>query len=161
MAGSLNRVMLIGNLGKDPETRHFEGGGMLVKFPIATSETYTNRNGERVTQTEWHNVVITRKGLAEVCEKYLKKGHKIFLEGRLKTRSWTDDAGNIRYATEVNGENMTMLTSREEAQALQNKQGGSETGYTPPPPAAKPTQAQEPPAAEGFKLDEKEDDLPF
>lgn len=152
--------MLIGNLGKDPEARHFEGGGMLVKFPVATSETYTNRNGERVTQTEWHNVVITRKGLAEVCEKYLKKGHKIYLEGRLKTRSWTDDAGNTRYATEVNGDNMTMLTSREEAQALQDKQGSTDTGYTPPP-AANPTQTQESPVTEGFKLDEQDDDLPF
>jgi len=159
MSGSLNKVMLIGNLGKDPETRHFEGGGMLVKFPLATSETYTNRAGERVTTTEWHNVVITRKGLADVCDKYLKKGFKIFLEGKIKTRSWTDDSGNTRYATEINGENMTILTSREEAQAMQGRQSSNDQGYTPPQDnSSKPAQSQ---VNEGFHLDEEDDDLPF
>lgn len=159
MSGSLNKVLLIGNLGKDPETRHFEGGGMLVKFPLATSETYTNRAGERVTTTEWHNVVITRKGLADVCDKYLKKGFKVFLEGKIKTRSWTDDTGNTRYATEINGENMTILTSREEANAMMGKQGGNEQGYTPP--ATQSLRSEESHVNEGFQLDDQEDDLPF
>ena len=88
MAGTLNKVMLIGNLGKDPEIMHFENGGSLVKFPLATSETYTNREGQRVTNTEWHNVVINAKGLVDVAHKYLKRGHKVYLEGRIKTRKW-------------------------------------------------------------------------
>lgn len=158
MSGSLNKVMLIGNLGKDPETKHFEGGGMLVKFPIATSETYTNRAGEKVTQTEWHNVVITRKGLADICERYLKKGHKIYLEGRLKTRSWTDDTGNTRYMTEVSGDNMTILTSREEASSMQERQEGG-SGYTPPSTAPAPSQKEL--DTNGFKIEEEDDDLPF
>lgn len=158
MSGSLNKVMLIGNLGKDPETKHFEGGGMLVKFPIATSETYTNRGGERVTQTEWHNVVITRKGLAEICERYLKKGFKIYLEGRLKTRSWTDDSGNQKYMTEISGDSMTILTSKEEAAALQEKGGANASGYTSP---NAPSANQTMPDNTTFKLDDNEDDLPF
>jgi single-strand DNA-binding protein len=159
MAGSLNKVMLIGNLGKDPETRHFEGGGMLVKFQLATSETYTNRNGERVSQTEWHNIVVTRKGLADVCDKYLKKGHKVFLEGKLKTRSWQDDSGQNRYMTEVQIDNMTMLTNREDAQQMQERSGDAQ-GYNPPPaqPKAQPESA---PSQPDFKLDDDDDDLPF
>jgi single-strand DNA-binding protein len=162
MAGSLNKVMLIGNLGKDPETRHFDGGGMLVKFPVATSETYTNRNGERVTQTEWHNIVVTRKGLAEVCEKYLKKGHKVFLEGKLKTRSWTDDAGQNRYMTEVQVDSMTMLTNRDDAQQMQERDGGG-SGYNAPQNSnsQNQSQAQEQSSKPDFKLDDEDDDLPF
>ncbi len=160
MAGSLNKVLLIGNLGKDPETRHFEGGGMLVKFPLATSETYTARNGERVTQTEWHNIVVTRKGLADVCEKYLKKGHKVFLEGKLKTRSWQDESGQNRYMTEIQIDNMTMLTNRDDAQNMQDRNGGQ--GYTPPPANSNQQQAQESSSsATDFSLDENDDDLPF
>lgn len=111
MAGSLNKVMLIGNLGKDPEVKTFEGGNMLVRFPLATSETYTSRQtNEKVTTTEWHNVVL-RRGLAEVAEKYLHKGDKVFIEGRIKTRSWEDQSGERRYTTEIHGDNMTMLGS--------------------------------------------------
>lgn len=111
MAGSLNKVMLIGNLGKDPEVKTFEGGNMLVRFPIATSETFTSRKtNEKVTQTEWHTIVL-RRGLAEVAEKYLHKGDKIFIEGRIKTRSWEDQSGEKKYATEIHADNMTMLGS--------------------------------------------------
>lgn len=155
MSGSLNKVLLIGNLGKDPEAKHFEGGGMLVKFPIATSETYTNRTGERVTQTDWHNVVVTRKGLAEICDKYLKKGFKIYLEGKLKTRSWTDDAGNTKYMTEISGDSMTILTSKEEAAAMQERGGAYATGYTPPQSNNKTEEVT------SFKIEDEEDDLPF
>ncbi|GAB5556666.1 MAG: single-stranded DNA-binding protein [Schleiferiaceae bacterium] len=158
MAGTLNKVMLIGNLGKDPETRHFEGGGMLVRFPIATSESYTNRAGEQVTNTEWHNIVVGRRGLAEVCEKYLKKGHKVYLEGRIKTRQWQDESGQNRYSTEINVDNMTMLTSRQEADAMSQNTGGST-------PASAPYQAPEPaapkPSAPSFDSSNEEDDLPF
>ena len=109
MASSVNKVILIGNLGKDPEVRHLESGVGVANFSIATSETYKDRNsGERVSQTEWHNVVLWR-GLADIAEKYLKKGDKIYIEGKLRTRSWQDQQGNNRYTTEVIADNMTML----------------------------------------------------
>lgn len=109
MAGTVNKVILIGNLGKDPEVRHLENGAVVANFPIATSESYKDRNsGERVTQTEWHNIVVWR-GLAEVAEKYLKKGNSVFIEGKLKTRSWEDKEGSTRYTTEVVADNLTML----------------------------------------------------
>ncbi len=112
MAGTLNKVMLIGNLGKDPEIKTFEGGNSLARFPMATTETYTNRQtNERVSQTEWHSVVL-RRGLAEVAEKYLKKGDKIYVEGKIKTRSWEDDRGEKRYSTEIQVDTMTMLSTR-------------------------------------------------
>lgn len=109
MAGSVNKVILIGNLGKDPEVRHLENGAVVANFPLATSETYKDRNsGERKTQTDWHNIVMWR-GLAEVAEKYLKKGNSVYVEGKLRTRSWEDKDGNTRYTTEVVADNMTML----------------------------------------------------
>ncbi|WP_421874423.1 single-stranded DNA-binding protein [Marinoscillum sp.] len=110
MAG-VNKVILVGNLGKDPEVRHLESGAVVTSFPIATSETYKDRTtGERREQTEWHNIVLWR-GLAEVAEKYLKKGDQVYIEGKLRTRSWEKD-GITRYTTEVVGDNMTMLGSR-------------------------------------------------
>ena len=109
MAGSVNKVILIGNLGKDPEVRHLENGASVANFSIATSENYKDRKtGEKVSQTEWHNIVVWR-GLAEIAEKYLKKGDKIYIEGKLKTRNWMDQEGKNRYTTEVIADNMTML----------------------------------------------------
>ena len=108
MAASLNKVTLIGNLGKDPEVRHLESGASVANFSMATTETYKNRNGEKVSQTEWHNIVLWR-GLAEISEKYLKKGDKIYIEGRIRTRSWQDKDDNTRYSTEIVGDNMIML----------------------------------------------------
>jgi len=109
MAGSVNKVILVGNLGKDPEVRYLESGAAVANFPIATSETYKDRNtGEKNTQTDWHNIVVWR-GLADVAEKYLKKGSLVYIEGKLKTRSWQDKEGNTRYTTEVVADNMTML----------------------------------------------------
>ena len=117
MASSVNKVILIGNLGKDPEVRHLESGVGVANFSIATSETYKDRNsGERVSQTEWHNVVLWR-GLADIAEKYLKKGDKIYIEGKLRTRSWQDQQGNNRYTTEVIADNMTMLGKASEKTA--------------------------------------------
>ena len=102
---SVNKVILVGNLGKDPEVRHFENGGSLARFPLATSETYT----KKVTQTEWHTVV-TRGGLAaKVVEPYLKKGNSVYIEGRLRTRSWEDKDGVTRYTTEVICDSLEML----------------------------------------------------
>ncbi len=114
MAGSINKVILIGNLGKDPEIQYFDNGGSVVRFPLATSETYTNRNNERITNTEWHNIRIGIKGLADVAHKYLKKGHKVYLEGQIQTRKWQDSAGIERYKTEIVVSEMTMLSPRAE-----------------------------------------------
>ena len=109
MAGSINKVILIGNLGKDPEVRHLENGACVANFSIATSENYKDRKtGEKVSQTEWHNIVIWR-ALAEIAEKYLKKGDKVYIEGKLKTRSWQDQEGKNRYTTEIIADNLTML----------------------------------------------------
>jgi len=109
MAG-VNKVILIGNLGKDPEERHFEGGRVKVSFPLATSETYKNREGEKVEATEWHNIVLWNK-LGEIAAKYLHKGDKVFIEGKIRTRSW-EDGGVKKYMTEINADNMTMLSPR-------------------------------------------------
>jgi len=104
----INKVILVGNVGKDPEVRHLDNGVAVAKFPLATSETYKNKNGEKVTNTEWHNIVIWR-GLAEVVEKYVKKGNSLYIEGKIKTRSWDDKDGNKRYATDIIADNMEML----------------------------------------------------
>jgi len=124
----VNKVFLIGNLGKDPEYRHMEGGIMVAKFPLATTEYFKNKEGLRQDQTEWHNIVLWR-GLAEAAEKlHLHKGHMVFIEGKLRTRSWEKD-GIKRYATEIIAENMTMLSKRDA-----NPGNGGETG-TPSEPA--------------------------
>ena len=114
MAGSLNKVMLIGNLGADPEVRTFQNGGKVCNLRIATTETWKDRNsGERQERTEWHSVAIFNEGLAGVAERYLRKGSKVYIEGQLQTRKWQDQQGNDRYSTEVvlRGPNsvMTML----------------------------------------------------
>lgn len=109
MAGTLNKVMLIGNLGKDPEVRNFENGGMLVRFPIATTENYTDREGNRRENTEWHTIVVRSPRLGEICERYLKKGDKVFIEGKIRSRQWTDEYNQTRYNVEVSADSMTML----------------------------------------------------
>ena len=111
MAG-VNKVILVGNLGKDPEVRHLDNGRAVASFSIATSETYKNKSGERVTNTEWHNVVLWSP-LAEIAEKYLKKGGKVYIEGKLTSRSYDDKDGNRKYITEVVGREMTLLGSRD------------------------------------------------
>jgi len=101
MAASLNKVMLLGHLGDEVKMHYFDGGNCLARFPIATNETYTNKStNERVTTTEWHNIVVRNK-LAEICEKYLSKGDLVYIEGKIKTRQWQTDAGEKRYATEI------------------------------------------------------------
>lgn len=117
---SVNKVILVGNVGKDPETRYLDESTAITKFPMATSETYKNRSGERVTTTEWHNVVLWR-GLAQVAEKYVKKGSQIYIEGRIKTRSYDDADGNKKYITEIVGDQMQMLGKRPD----EGEQGGS------------------------------------
>jgi single-strand DNA-binding protein len=113
MAGSVNKVILIGNLGKDPEVKYLESGVPVANFSIATSESYNDKNtGEKREITDWHNIVLWR-GLATVAEKYLKKGMKVYIEGKLKTRSWNDENQQTRYTTEVVADNMTMLSRAE------------------------------------------------
>ena len=129
MAGSLNKVMLIGNLGRDPEVRSFQNGNKVCNLRIATSERWRDKNtGENRERTEWHQVSIFSEGLIRVCEQYLRKGSKVFVEGQLQTRKWQDQSGNDRYSTEVvlqgcNG-TLTMLDGRGESGG-----GGSSGGY--------------------------------
>jgi len=151
MAGSVNKVILIGNLGKDPEIRRLENGATVASFSIATSETFVDKStGEKRENTDWHNIVVWR-GLAEVTEKYIKKGMKVYVEGKLKTRSWQDKEGNTRYTTEVLGEELTILTWPDtgEKPAQEQKPVYPSQG-TPPPPS--PVQDL---------LDDVDDDLPF
>ena len=114
MSGTLNKVMLIGHLGDDVKMKHFDGGGCIGRFPLATNETYTNKStNEKVTNTDWHNIVVRNKA-AEICEKYLAKGDKVYVEGRIKTRKWQDDKGNDRYSTEINCTEFTFLSNKNE-----------------------------------------------
>lgn len=112
---SINKVILVGNVGKDPEIRHLDSGVAVANFPLATSETYMAKNGDKVTSTEWHNIVVWR-GLAEVVEKYVSKGKQLYIEGKIKTRSFDDKEGNKRYITEVVADVMQMLGSRTDNQ---------------------------------------------
>ncbi|MDG1731148.1 MAG: single-stranded DNA-binding protein [Algibacter sp.] len=152
MSGTLNKVMLIGNLGDDVKMHYFEGGGCVGRFPIATSETYTSKQtNERITNTEWHNIVVRNKG-AEICEKYLSKGDKVYIEGRLKTRKWTDDKGNDRYSTEIQCSEFTFLSTKKESGSSVNASNGPAVQK----PVANPqAQTSNEPAVEDS------DDLPF
>ena len=149
MAGSVNKVILIGNLGKDPEIRYLESGVSVANFSIATSETFTDKNtGEKREVTDWHNIVLWR-GLAKIAETYLKKGMKVYIEGKLKTRSWTDENNQTRYTTEVVGDQMTMLSRLESQGQEQKKTYPSTTENKPVQPMDKDLSA------------EPDDDLPF
>ena len=120
---SLNKVMLIGNLGKDPEVRAIPARVKVANFSTATSENYTGKDGNKVEKTEWHNIVMWR-GLAEVAEKYLKKGSPVFIEGRLQTRSWDDQSGQKKYMTEIVADNMVMLGGRRDGGSGGGEEGG-------------------------------------
>ena len=120
MAGSLNKVILIGNLGADPEIKEMGDGTKMAKFSIATTEKYTNREGQPVSNTDWHNIVLWRR-TAEIAEKYLQKGDSVCIEGKLKTRSWEDENGVKKYATDVQGDSMTMLGSKRETSSQRAK----------------------------------------
>jgi len=145
---SVNKVILIGNVGQDPEVRHLDKDVTVANFSLATSESYTAKNGEKVTTTEWHNIVVWR-GLAKVVEQYVNKGDKLYIEGRIRTRSWDDKDGNKRYTTEIYADNLEMLTPK----------GNSNSGGTPQAsaPAKQPAESVNEP---DFSPSE-EDDLPF
>lgn len=131
----VNKAILIGRVGKDPEVRELDGGTTVASFSLATSEKYTNRNGERVEETQWHNIVVWRK-LAEIVQRYVRKGQLLYLEGKITTRSWDDRDGNTRYTTEIVCSQMQMLGKNERPDAgteylasesanVASKQGGS------------------------------------
>lgn len=154
MAG-INKVILLGNLGRDPEMRHTQSGVPVCSFPLATSETYTDRqSGEKKTVTEWHNVVLWRR-LAETAEKYLRKGSQVYIEGKVRTRSWDDEAGQKRYTTEIVGDVMQLLGRPEGGQSNEdNRQQYAESASTASitPQASSPSQSSD---------EERNDDLPF
>ena len=112
MSGTVNKVMLIGHTGDEVKMHYFEGGGSIGRFPLATNETYTNKTtGEKVSNTEWHNIVVRNKA-AEICEKYLKKGASVYVEGKIKTRKWQAEDGTDRYSTEIVVDEFTFLTTK-------------------------------------------------
>ncbi len=153
MSGTLNKVMLIGHTGDEVKMHYFEGGGAIGRFPLATNETYTNRTtGEKVSNTEWHNIVVRNKG-AEICEKYLKKGDKVYIEGRLKTRKWQDDQGNDRYSTEIQCTDFTFLSPKAES-------GMQQAGSTNAP-SSQATQQNVQSSQPSQSVAPEEDDLPF
>ncbi len=144
---SVNKVILVGNVGRDPEIRHLDSGVSVANFSLATSESYTAKNGDRVTTTEWHNVVLWR-GLADVAEKYVNKGMQLYIEGRIRTRSYDDKDGNKKYITEIYGDVMQMLGKRTDSSDGQNEYQSSSNATT----TAKEPDIQE---------TEGDDDLPF
>lgn len=135
---SVNKAILVGFVGNDPEVRYLDSGTPVANFRLATSENYTNKSGEKVSQTEWHNVVLWR-GLAEIAEKYVKKGTQVYIEGRIRTRSWDDRDGNKRYTTEIVADSMQLLGKRGEGfgadapppQHSANAAGSSSTSGSP------------------------------
>jgi single-strand DNA-binding protein len=169
---SLNKVMLIGNVGKDPDVRYLEsnpqnpgGNAKVASFPLATSERYRDRNGELRENTEWHNIVAWRNS-ADVAEKYIRKGTQVFVEGRLRTRQWTDQTGNKRYTTEVVVDSLQLLGKRPEDNPGQGSyQGGyapQQQPYQPAAPTATPAPQPVNPAYNGPQpAPEPSDDLPF
>jgi single stranded DNA-binding protein (ssb) len=156
MAGSVNKVILVGNLGRDPEVRQLQDGSKVVQFSVATSERWRDRSsGDNRERTEWHRVVIFNERLAEVAERYLRKGSKVYLEGALQTRKWTGNDGQERTTTEVvlgrfKGE-LTMLDGRGDAAAMG---GGSDMGYQPMEPAPTSSPGRGP-------VQDLDDEIPF
>ncbi|MDY0780366.1 single-stranded DNA-binding protein [Tenacibaculum sp. IB213877] len=144
MAGTVNKVILVGHLGDEVKMHYFDGGNAIGRFPLATNETYTNRQtGERVTNTDWHNIVVRNK-LAEICEKYLTKGDRVYIEGRIKNRQYEVD-GQKRYTTEIHVQEMTFLTTKKDPNAV--------------PPVTNQSIAPNEPSSTVQK--DEDDDLPF
>tara|TARA_R100001377_G_C3182315_1_gene107154 strand:+ start:716 stop:1186 length:471 start_codon:yes stop_codon:yes gene_type:complete len=156
MSGTLNKVMLIGHLGDEVKMHYFEGGGCIGRFPLATNETYTSKQtNERVTNTEWHNIVVRNKA-AEVCEKYLSKGDKVYIEGRIKTRKWQDESGNDRYSTEIQCTDFTFLTTKNDVGNTSSSQQQSQQNQT-----AQSAQPRQEPITPKPEVNMPEGDLPF
>ncbi len=151
---SINKVILIGNLGKDPETRYMSNGEAVTNITVATTDTWKDKNGEKQEKTEWHRVTFYRK-LAEIAGEYLKKGRQVYIEGRLETRKWTDKTGNERYTTEVIATDMKMLGSRSGSGSFETNEPAADSS-TSSPPAKQPDSVKR-----GSGFDDMEDDIPF
>lgn len=154
---SVNKVILIGNVGKDPEVRHLDSNVAVANFSLATSESYTAKTGEKVTNTEWHNIVAWR-GLATIAERYIKKGRQVYVEGRIRTRSYDDKDGNKHYITEIYADNISLLGKREDYEGDQGTIANNTTfnGYA--------NNEASSPAVDDSNIpssNEPDDDLPF
>jgi single-strand DNA-binding protein len=153
---SVNKVILIGNLGRDPEVRYMPSGDAVATLNLATTEKWKDKNGEAQEQTEWHRISFFGRQ-AEICGEYLRKGSSIYVEGRLQTRKWTDKEGNERYTTEIRGDRMQMLGGR-------SGSAGFDNSTREPEPAAAPSSAGAPAKPAGKKsggFDDLDDDIPF
>ena len=169
---SLNKVMLIGNVGNDPEVRYLESNpqnpsanAKVASFRLATTERYRDRSGELRENTEWHSIVVWRNN-ADVVEKFVHKGSQVYIEGKLRTRQWTDQTGAKRYTTEVVADSLQLLGKRPDSQDGGQQQGGYQGGYAPAQPAAAPAPQPAPaPVNPGYQgplpAAEPSDDLPF
>lgn len=166
MAGSVNKVILVGNLGNDPEVRNLPSGGKVVNLSVATSDQWRDKNtGERKERTEWHRVVIFSEGLVRVAEQYLRKGSKVYIEGALQTRKWQDQSGQDKYSTEIvlQGFNstLTMLDGRNDGEGASGGGGFSSpresSGFGGPPAR----QERRPSSAPAFESGSMDDDIPF
>src|SRR5919107_30622 len=156
MAGSVNKVILVGNLGRDPEVRRLNSGEPVVNLRVATSESWKDKaTGERKEKTEWHSVVIFNENLARVAEQYLKKGSKVYLEGQLQTRKWTDQQGQEKYTTEV-----VLQRFRGELTLLDGRGGGADFGRSPPM-ERRPAPAGGGGGGGGSRYNDLDDDIPF
>ncbi len=164
MAGTVNKVILIGHTGDEVKMKYFEGGGCIGRFPLATNEEYINKNtNERISNTEWHNCVVRNKA-AEVCEKYLHKGDKVYVEGRIKNRQWTGEDGQPRYTTEIQVQEFTFLTPKGESSNSTNT--GNATSRPADQQSSNNQTAKEPSTTNSYaapipKNDDGDDDLPF
>ena len=147
---SVNKAILVGNVGKDPEVRYLEGGTAVASFSLATSEVYKNKSGEKVTQTEWHNIVAWRH-LAELAEKYIVKGRQLYIDGRITTRTWDDKDGNKRYTTEIIANSIQLL----------GRKGDDNVEGQASKPAAPKSETSKPDKPEFSEESVEEDDLPF
>jgi single-strand DNA-binding protein len=151
MAGSVNKVILLGNLGKDPEVRRLENGAVVASFSLATSEVYTDKaSGEKKELTDWHDIVVWR-GLAEVAEKYLKKGYKVYIEGKIKKRSWQDKEGITRYTTEIIADELNIISRPDSGERTTTNQTPQYSSQGTPPAPSKMDEL----------LNDDVDDLPF
>ena len=162
MAGSVNKVILVGNLGKDPEIRRTQDGRAIANLSVATSETWRDKaTGERKEKTEWHRVVIFNEGLAKVAEQYLKKGAKVYVEGQLQTRKWTDQSGAEKYTTEIVlqgfNSNLTMLDGRGGGASFGGDDAGGDFGAVGPSSGPAPRRA----VPAGARNSDMDDDIPF
>lgn len=153
MAGTINKVILIGHTGDDVKMHYFDDTNCIGRFPLATNEEYTTKEGERISNTDWHTIVVRNKA-AEICEKYLKKGDKIYIEGKIRGRKWTDANGIERYTTEIICNDFTFLTPKQNSGEMNQASSPAQQASTPKP---SPTPSNTPASTQK----EEEDDLPF